>query len=537
MNLDRVSLIYYIELFIVCGLMEKTSVTIDESSSWFTHAFGFEESSNYHETQKKFIEMYRQGQNQTINGINVGQFALINRSQLPIFEGSDYPGNQSPTVTLSHRIGDVVQLHLDPVNQNATFQIASQQNCLEMINPQVSPEDGITIYSKDLTQGPISAMLTPAGLAYREFLIPIGSTQGQSATKQLDMSYPARQQIARKSGVFGKTINGYLFYTNEELHDLNQALFGVTSERIISRQCIRQLVAVGFHHDLGINHAGITQPYRVSHVYCSGLPINYQSNPDRIAWKGISELFLEAIYENTLLMACLNNTDTGRNQPCYLTLVGGGVFGMNVDQIYRAIERACILIARNGFTLNVVLVHHQAYHPELLKFGLKPKVYAGNEQYDPSIWDVDPIKWTEYRIQGSQHYPKLETQQPHASPKIIYHGVSSVSSVPSTSSASTTTIMPPTPPSAKPVRHVPFTKVVTPVPPVPSTPSFSSTKSVRPVLSIKSVRSVLPSTPVPPVSSSGSISKTESCIAIMKGDKRCTHPAKYGSYCGIHKKK
>jgi hypothetical protein len=55
-------------------------------------------------------------------------------------------------------------LHFDPANGRpadvdagagsaAVFQVASQFNCLEMIGPRVRPEDGITMYASDPTQG------------------------------------------------------------------------------------------------------------------------------------------------------------------------------------------------------------------------------------------------------------------------------------------------------------------------------------------------------------------------------------------------
>lgn len=41
---------------------------------------------------------------------------------------------------------------------NALFQVASQFNLLEMINPNITPEMGIDRYEFDRTQGPICAM-------------------------------------------------------------------------------------------------------------------------------------------------------------------------------------------------------------------------------------------------------------------------------------------------------------------------------------------------------------------------------------------
>lgn len=51
---------------------------------------------------------------------------------------------------------------MKPSNAGAVFQVASQFNCLEMVGPGSRPEDGVTIYSKDHTQGkPVILMSRP----------------------------------------------------------------------------------------------------------------------------------------------------------------------------------------------------------------------------------------------------------------------------------------------------------------------------------------------------------------------------------------
>ena len=233
-------------------------------------------------------------------------------------------------------------------------------------------------------------------LAYRQFLYPLGGQIGQTSTRQIDASAYARDEIVKACGVRGKFQNGYLFYTDDELKTINRALSG----SVPLRKAIRNLICVGSHLNLGIHIEGQTYPYTVNHVYCSGLPISYtKTNP--LLWKGIAELFLEAVYENTLLLAMENNKRSGFNQPCYLTLVGGEAFGMDVNQIYRAIERACILVARSGVTLDVRLVHYRKYNPALAKFGYKPKIFDGTEHFDRSIWDLNPDIWDQYVISGA----------------------------------------------------------------------------------------------------------------------------------------
>ena len=41
-------------------------------------------------------------------------------------------------------VGDVGRLHRESATKNALFQVASQFNLLEMVGPDVTPEDGVT---------------------------------------------------------------------------------------------------------------------------------------------------------------------------------------------------------------------------------------------------------------------------------------------------------------------------------------------------------------------------------------------------------
>ena len=53
---------------------------------------------------------------------------------------------------------NVRTLICDKKNEGSVFQVASQFNCLEMVNPGVSPANGVTIYFSDRTQGPACAL-------------------------------------------------------------------------------------------------------------------------------------------------------------------------------------------------------------------------------------------------------------------------------------------------------------------------------------------------------------------------------------------
>ena len=70
--------------------------------------------------------------------------------------------------------GDVQQMHQSPENAGALFQVASQFNLLEMVSPTVTPEDGVTRYQHDRTQGPACAIAAGAATIYRNYFAPVG---------------------------------------------------------------------------------------------------------------------------------------------------------------------------------------------------------------------------------------------------------------------------------------------------------------------------------------------------------------------------
>lgn len=77
-------------------------------------------------------------------------------------------------------------MHRAPENVRALFQVASQFNLLEMVSPQVTPEDGVTRYQDDQTQGPACAIAAGAATIYRNYFVPVGGSYGQTTERQLD---------------------------------------------------------------------------------------------------------------------------------------------------------------------------------------------------------------------------------------------------------------------------------------------------------------------------------------------------------------
>jgi hypothetical protein len=69
--------------------------------------------------------------------------------------------------------GDLRWLHRLPGLGGALFQVAPQFNALEMTGPGVTPEDGVTRYQCDHTQGPACAIAAGAATIYRNYFVAL----------------------------------------------------------------------------------------------------------------------------------------------------------------------------------------------------------------------------------------------------------------------------------------------------------------------------------------------------------------------------
>src|SRR5260370_39714810 len=77
-------------------------------------------------------------------------------------------------------------MHQVPENAGALFQVASQFNLLEMVSPAVTPEQGVTRYQHDLTQGPACAIAAGAGTIYRNYFARLDGSEGQTTERQIN---------------------------------------------------------------------------------------------------------------------------------------------------------------------------------------------------------------------------------------------------------------------------------------------------------------------------------------------------------------
>eukprot|EP01040_Poterioochromonas_malhamensis_P011829 gene11829-12906_t len=276
-------------------------------------------------------------------------------------------------------IQSVFSLHYE--YPKATFQAASQFNCLEFPNPRAFPELGITFYCTDHTQGPACALACAAGTMYRNYFTPVpipdsaindlpssikrsisteGTIRGQSKQFQLNTLDLLEGSLDNAQNEYWFIENGYTFSKSENnLLKLNQRLStDYNSEELIEK------VKVGSMRTLD----------GISNVH----------------WEPLARIVLQAMYEGAVLAGmikwleslvyCTIKTskveepqETFENQ-LFLTFVGGGVFGNEMSWIYEAIGRAIAKVESILLTLpqrdRIVgyLSQHQSYRLNVCLF-------------------------------------------------------------------------------------------------------------------------------------------------------------------------
>lgn len=267
-------------------------------ASWYEVLFGLAESSSYSAAQKNFVVNRLAGTiTSKANGkeFQVGTFYTPSLRNLrdtasaqlkaQITDGSDFK--------FDHVVqGDVLLEHAN--YPGAVFQAASQFNCLEFSSWKSLPENGLTIYAHDRTQGPACALACAAGTVYRnyfadvynmpgdvdllrEIAAPPGSSSslpkdetsdvldyskvGQMEHRQLNNLDDLEKLLYNADNKFFNVLNGYTFSADgSKLDALNEILADhkrSATERTISNPDVTYedllgAVKIGLHEDVGV---------------------------------------------------------------------------------------------------------------------------------------------------------------------------------------------------------------------------------------------------------------------------------------------
>jgi len=325
------------------------------AGDWFERLTGFREES--YELTRGRLAVEGDELVSTVNGARyaVGELSLPTLAELRA--RVEIPNGQRSIVRCV--TGEARAMHGEPELEGALFQVASQFNLLEMTGPSVTPEDGVTRYSHDLTQGPACAIAVGATTIYRNYFAPVDGQSGQTRERQLDALAPLGAALSTKLGRPVTDVwtmsNGYALCTADGL-DAISGLLAASSDA--ERDQLRGQLAIGLHREVEVTDV-LDGRRLVSQAFCSALPVAYGGG-HLSAWEAFARLVLEATYEATLLAAVEQSAGGGSNI-VLLTRVGGGVFGNENVWIDDAITRAIEIVAHAG--LDIRLVGHGRVHP------------------------------------------------------------------------------------------------------------------------------------------------------------------------------
>ncbi len=320
---------------------------------WFNELTGFVEGS-YEETKRRLrVDGGRLHSDAHARSFAIGTLETPSLGELRTRAHVSAMTKGSPKVSIVQ--GDVRPLHRVAANAGALFQVASQFNLLEMVGPDVRPEDGVTRYRSDRTQGPACAMAAGAATIYRNYLVPVGDGFGQTERHQIDCLSDVGAALGNENGRLWRMRNGYAECTPEGLREIANHLARLD---INERDALRDRLRIGVHWNVEVTDASAPADHRVTQAFCSALPVGYDRfNSGKDAWREFATLVLEGAYEATLWAGVLNAGASG-SRTVYLTRLGGGAFGNADAWIDDALRRAIRCVGDFGLDLRIV-----SYYP------------------------------------------------------------------------------------------------------------------------------------------------------------------------------
>lgn len=159
-----------------CAKAPPSSPPRDSSVDWFSQIFGFAESAiGLSSSMSLRVCEGTLPKIQSVTGSwSCGTFATPSVSELreSVNEHENF-SELAGKLQINVICGDVVDFMGDSANRFCTIQVASQFNCLEMIDARVRPEDGITRYAHDKSQGPACAVACAPGAVLRNYYVKV----------------------------------------------------------------------------------------------------------------------------------------------------------------------------------------------------------------------------------------------------------------------------------------------------------------------------------------------------------------------------
>jgi hypothetical protein len=228
-----------------------------------------------------------------------------------------------------------------------------------MVNPSVTPEQGIDRYEFDYTQGPACAISCGAGTIYRNYFAEVNGQIGQTANNQIDCLDLIGKALENDILNLWKMQNGYALINQNGLLAINKKISNLTEA---GRENLKEKLKTGIQWNTEVTKSYIK--HKVSQIYCSALPVAY-SHIESFYWESFARVILEATYESTLYAGALNMENNNSNK-VFLTMVGGGAFGNEEYWILESLQKA--IRKFKNVPLDIRIVSHGRSNPNLMKY-------------------------------------------------------------------------------------------------------------------------------------------------------------------------
>lgn len=246
---------------------------------------------------------------------------------------------------------DVGAMQADPQWRNAVFQVASNFSALEPTSPSHIPEDGITGYVSDTTQGPFASISAAPGLICRMYCMFYDRTKPKAVQ---DWRQTEHHQVNLLKDASIPTKNGYIIFNDHYLQNNN------IEENYKN-------IEVGYHKNIQVTfgavdknmHAVVNDPKQIIHqVFTAAVDFgstnrHYNDPKKNLFYKQaqqVAQKILDAAYEGTLRVAVAD-----AKKKVVLTLIGGGVFENSLASIVKAITRMKDFIIKSGLEVTLII--------------------------------------------------------------------------------------------------------------------------------------------------------------------------------------
>mmetsp|Transcript_65852 Transcript_65852/g.122883 ORF Transcript_65852/g.122883 Transcript_65852/m.122883 type:complete len:503 (-) Transcript_65852:95-1603(-) len=374
---------------------------------WFEHTFGFQEGK-YFEAKDNFE--FRDG---VLQSKASGQKFRVGYFETPTLEKLKHrlsvamslareEFKNAGELTFQNVVGDTFELHADPGNAGAVFQVASLTNCLEtLVEKGRVPEDGITGYCEDATQGASCAISCPAATVFRNYFM--GGGQAETQVDLLSTAYGFLKE---------RGTDGYWVVRNGYPLPRLPGRMGDLSRHMLSDQSLTEAICdklqVGIHPDTEV--AGGT--HKVCQVFCYALPVSQIKKRGGQANEcyGFAKHLLIAMYDATLTIAATMAAQRSKRVAVYLTALGLGEFGNRREWITAALDEALQLHAKEP--LDVMIVHFSQLPKPNDPFSM---LEVGRKQADLPSRDLQsPVtkRRPTFAMTGKEGLPRKAKPQP-----------------------------------------------------------------------------------------------------------------------------